>query len=127
MSSISFTTSGHFQDTERRLGRMAKADISAILNVYGKIGVEALKAHTPVDTSGTANAWSYEVAKKGRGWQLSWHNQNGSSDTPIAIMLQYGHGTGTGGYVPGRDYINPAIKPVFDEIKAAIWKEVGRR
>lgn len=124
---ISFQTSGSFQNTERRLKRMSKLDISRILNAYGALGVAALKAYTPVDSSATANAWYHKVTKTGSSWELSWHNQNGSTDTPIAIMLQYGHGTGTGGYVAGRDYINPAIRPVFDEIKTAVWKEVTRR
>ncbi|ADD80925.1 structural protein [Rhodococcus phage ReqiPepy6] len=123
---ISFETSGSFQNTERRLKRMSKPDIGRVLNTYGALGVAALKAYTPVDSSATANAWYHKVTNKGGSWELSWHNQNGSADTPIAIMLQYGHGTGTGGYVAGRDYINPAIRPIFDAIKSAVWKEVTR-
>lgn len=127
MAVISFQTSGHFRDTERLLNRMSRPDIATVLNHYGEIGVQALRAYTPIDSGITAESWYYEVSNNGGSWELSWLNQNGTTDTPLAIMLQYGHGTGTGGYVAGRDYINPAIKPVFDAIKTAVWKEVRRR
>ena len=124
---ISFESTGSFKNTQSRLQRMSKARIASVLERYGARGTAALRSATPVDTSATANAWSHEVSQMGRGWQLSWHNQNGSTGAPIAIMLQYGHGTGTGGYVAGRDYINPAIQPIFDKIAEDVWREVTRK
>ena len=110
---------------ELKLRKMSKMDVSKILDRYGKIGVAALQSATPIDTMMSAASWRYEVKKTGRFWSLSWHNQNTtSSGVPIVILLQYGHGTGTGGYVFGEDFINPAILPVFEQIKAAISREV---
>lgn len=124
---ITFESTGSFKNTETFLQRMSKRNISAILEKYGALGVEALRAATPVDTSLTSQSWTYKVSRKGPDWELSWHNQNGSSGAPIAILLQYGHGTGTGGYVAGEDYINPAIRPIFDQIAAEAWREVTRK
>lgn len=96
-----------------------------ILSRYGAKGVAALSSATPVDDGDTAASWSFEVEIGKNGAQIIWLNSNVTSQgTPIAIMLQYGHGTGTGGYVQGRDYINPAIRPIFDDIADAVWEEV---
>lgn len=122
--SISFTTTGSFEKTESFLRRMTKNQIASILESYGAIGTTALKSATPVDTGMTASAWTHKVTNKGGVWELSWHNQNGSNGVKIALLLQYGHGTGTGGYVSGRDYINPAIRPIFDKISNDVWREV---
>lgn len=95
--------------------------IRSVLNKYGQRGVAALQIYTPKDSGETANAWRYEIFNLG----IAWENTNTTSNgTPIAILLQYGHGTRNGGYVQGRDYINPALQPIFDEIADACWKEV---
>ena len=94
------------------------------LNSLGKKGVEALSAATPVDSSLTSKSWSYDFEKTKTSLVMRWYNSNVVNGVPIAIILQYGHGTGNGGYVEGRDYINPAIQPIFDEIAMAVWKEV---
>lgn len=121
---LEITTTGSFTNTDNFLNRMSKGDIFASLNAYAQRGVEALSAATPVDTGVTAASWSCEVEKSGESYSIRWINTNLAGSTPIAILLQYGHGTGTGGYVQGRDYINPAIQPIFDEIADSVWKEV---
>ena len=88
------------------------------------MGVAALQANTPVDSGATAASWDYRILATSRGLSIVWTNSNDAGGTPVAILLQYGHGTGTGGYVVGRDYINPAIKPVFDRIANDVWKVV---
>lgn len=125
--SISFSTTGSFDKTESFLRRMTKNRIASILESYGAMGTAALKGATPVETGATASAWTHTVSNSGGAWELSWHNQNGSNGVKIALLLQYGHGTGTGGYVSGRDYINPAIRPVFDKIADDVWREVTGR
>ena len=95
-----------------------------VLRKYGQAGVEALAAATPKDTGETAASWSYEIVQTRNGYSIFWNNSNVNRGVNIALILQYGHGTGTGGYVRGIDYINPAIRPVFDEIANAAWKEV---
>jgi len=96
----------------------------SILDKYGKIGVEALANATPVDTGETASSWNYSIEHGKNGASLTWNNSNINNGVPIAIIIQYGHGTRGGGYVQGRDYINPAMRPVFDEIADRVWKEV---
>lgn len=97
-----------------------------LLDKYGRDGVAALSSATPVDSGNTANSWYYEIENKKGQVRINFLNSNINQGVPIAIMLQYGHGTGTGGWVQGRDYINPAIQPVFDRILQDIWKEVTR-
>lgn len=121
---ISFTSSGSFKNTERFLKRMSKGDIFQSLNSFGEQGVVALSNATPVRTGRTADSWYYKVTKTRSTYSISWHNDNVVDGRPIAILLQYGHGTGTGGYVQGRDYINPSIRPVFDKIADEVWKAV---
>lgn len=116
--------SGNFKNTENFLNRMAKSDIFRCLEKYGQEGVAALSAATPVDTGLTASSWNYEIRKSKGSYSISWTNSNVLNGVPIAIILQYGHGTGTGGYVQGRDYINPAIQPIFDKIAEEAWREV---
>lgn len=115
---------GNFNNTERFLTRARKLDVRTILDRYGKEGVDALASATPVNTGLTASSWGYEVSVTKTGYSIAWTNSNVVDGVPIAIILQYGHGTGTGGYVQGIDYINPAIKPIFDEIEAGVWREV---
>ena len=121
---ISFKHSGGFDNLERLMGKFQVYDYVYILNSLGKKGVEALSAATPVDSSLTSKSWSYDFEKTKTSLVMRWYNSNVVNGVPIAIILQYGHGTGNGGYVEGRDYINPAIQPIFDEIAMAVWKEV---
>jgi len=97
----------------------------SILQRYGPIGVNALANATPKDSGLTALSWDYSIEKHGSGYDLNWFNTHENNGTVIAILIQYGHGTGTGGYVPPNDFINPAMKPVFDKIAEDIWKEVS--
>ena len=94
------------------------------LEKYAKQGVEALSSATPVDSGATASAWSYEIIQNGSGIIIGFNNSNINKGVNIAIILQYGHGTGTGGWVQGRDYINPAIQPIFDRLADEAWREV---
>lgn len=121
---ISFKHSGGFDNLERLMEKFQVYDYVYTLNSLGKKGVEALSAATPVDSSLTSKSWSYDFEKTKTSLVMRWYNSNVVNGVPIAIILQYGHGTGTGGYVEGRDYINPAIQPIFDEIAMAVWKEV---
>lgn len=121
---ISIESKGSFKNTEAFLNRMSKGDIFSALGQYGQEGVNALASATPVDSSKTASSWSYEVRKEGAKYSIIWSNDNIVDGQLIAILIQYGHGTGTGGYVQGRDYINPAIQPIFDRIANDIWKVV---
>lgn len=117
---------GNFNNTERFFKRATQANYLRILDKYGREGVTALATATPVDTGLTASSWSYEVIIRGGSFTITWSNSNVVNGVPIAIILQYGHGTGNGGYVQGLDYINPAIRPIFDKIAEEIWKEVTR-
>lgn len=125
MSVIRIRTRGSFKNTDRFLKKMDSGEhYDAIANVARR-GVDALSSATPMDTGLTSDSWSFEI-RKGRGTiEIAWTNSSTiRTGTPVVILLQYGHGTGTGGYVQGRDFINPAIRPVFDEIANAVWKEV---
>lgn len=115
---------GNFNRTERFLNGAKKLQIRNILDRYGREGVNALASATPIDSGKTADSWEYEVEMSGGSYAIYWSNSNVNQGVSIALILQYGHGTGTGGYVQGRDYINPAIKPVFDALADAAWKEV---
>lgn len=123
---IRFTHRGNFNKVEKFLNRVQGAKYLNTLSAYGQEGVNALAAATPVDSGATANSWTYEIERNAAMTKLSWLNTNVSGNVNIAIILQYGHGTGTGGYVQGKDYINPAIKPVFDKIAEEVWREVTR-
>lgn len=98
--------------------------IMRVLEQYGKAGVVALEKATPVESALTANSWNYVVEKTRSGYSITWTNTNLVDGVPIAILLQYGHGTGTGGYVQGQDFINPALRPIFDKISTEAWKAV---
>lgn len=121
---IGFTSSGSFKNIEGFLARIARNDIFDSLSVYGQEGVNALSKATPVDSELTAKSWYYEIKKEKDSWSIIWGNTNDAGGTPVAVLLQLGHGTGTGGYVVGRDYINPALKPIFDKIADEAWKAV---
>lgn len=122
--SITFSSNGSFKKTRRFLNKMSKRDIFKSLEKYGREGVNALANATPVDSSLTASSWNYEITRKRGTYSIVWTNSNTNRGTPIAILIQYGHGTGTGGYVQGVDYINPALRPIFERIAADVWKEV---
>lgn len=126
MSGIKITSKGDFSNVTRWLERAKEKLRLGILDKYGREGVSALSSATPVDSGVTAASWRYEIQNGPQGAKLSFHNDNINKGVNIAIILQYGHGTGTGGWVEGRDYINPAIQPLFDEIVENVWKEVTR-
>ena len=117
---ISLTSSGSFKKTESFLQAMLRGNVFNQLESYGQIGVDALAAATPVDTGLTANSWAYKITKTKGRHTIEWYNTNSN----VAILIQYGHGTGTGGYVQGRDYINPVIQPLFDQIANDVWEQV---
>jgi hypothetical protein len=123
---ISATSTGSFDKTTKFLQDMARINstVMSAMHECGQQGVNALSDHTPVSTGRTAHAWGYEVEGDAKGCSITWTNSDVESGFPVAIMLQYGYATGTGGYVQGRDYINPAIKPIFDQIADKIWKAV---
>lgn len=121
---ISFRHKGDFSKLTSYFEKLKEAARLGCLNKYGRAGVAALASATPVESGATAGAWSYKIENSSGSATISFHNTNRNKGVPIAIILQYGHGTGTGGWVEGRDYINPAIQPVFDQIVEAAWKEV---
>lgn len=123
---ISFSQKGDFANTKIYLDKIKKAVGSVNLERYGREGVNALSSATPVDSGLTASCWSYKVLNKGGTYSIEFYNSNIQNGVPIAIILQYGHGTRNGGWVQGRDYINPAIQPIFDKIASDAWKEVTK-
>jgi hypothetical protein len=123
---ITFTQKGSFKNTERYLSRLKQAQLFAVLEKYGSLGVAALSNATPVEYGLTAASWSYTIVQRPGYYSIRWHNSHNNKGVPIAILLQYGHGTGTGGYVQGRDYINPAVRPIFEQMANEAWKEVTK-
>lgn len=121
---ITLRKQGDFSKLTSHLEKLKKIARISILDEYGKKGVEALSAATPVDTGLTARSWYYKIEQSDGRATLSFFNSNIQNGVPIAIILQYGHGTGTGGWVEGRDYINPALRPIFDDLANNVWKEV---
>lgn len=121
---LSVTVSGHFDRTEGFLARLLRTDIRSKLEVIGKQGVSALTALTPKDSGTTASAWGYVVEGRNGVWSLSWTNSNINKGVPIAIILEHGHATGTGGWVRGRSYIPRALRPIIDKLADEAWKVV---
>jgi hypothetical protein len=121
---LTISQSGSFAKTERFLQRMVRGELYRKVEAYASDGTAALQAATPVDSGRTAASWSHEVEISRGGAKITWKNSHVNRGVNIAIILQYGHGTGTGGYVQGRDYINPAMRPVFDKIADGVWREV---
>lgn len=116
---------GRFKNTDRFFKNALQLDYRKIVDRYGQRGVEALRSATPKDSGTTADSWSYVVEEKEKGkLSICFKNSNIVDGINIAIILNYGHGTSKGVYVAGRNYINPAIQPIFDEIADNIWKEV---
>lgn len=120
---VNLSCKGTFKKTFKFLESIRLKNLDKILNKYGEKGVEALREATPKDSGHTADSWYYVVRITNTGFELTFNNSNVVNGVPIAIILQYGHGTRNGGYVEGRDYINPAIRPIFDEIAKKVWKE----
>lgn len=123
---IKFRHKGDFSKTYNSLRRSKKLDVLEILNRYGSAGVAALASATPVDSGKTASSWYYEIEQGRDTITITFNNSHFNDGVPIAVILQYGHGTGTGGWVEGRDYINPAIQPIFDKIASDAWREVTK-
>ena len=123
---ISFRQKGDFSKLSRYFERVKEAAKIGVLDKYGQEGVAALASATPVDSGQTANSWYYEIKRQNGSVSIVFNNSHVNKGVPIAIILQYGHGTGTGGWVQGRDYINPAIRPIFDRITEDAWKEVTK-
>jgi hypothetical protein len=119
------SSSGLFKNTERYLNKLSRGDYLNNLERYAKEGVAALSKATPIDSAETSTSWDFTIKRSRGSVSITWTNSHLTVDgEPVAILLQYGHATGTGGYVQGRDYINPAMKPVFDKIAANVRKEV---
>lgn len=123
---ITFRHKGDFSKLNRYFERVKEAAKVGVLDKYGRAGVAALASATPVKSGKTANSWTYEIERQNGSASIVFHNTNINQGVPIAIILQYGHGTGTGGWVQGRDYINPAIQPIFDKLADDAWKEVTK-
>ena len=122
---ITFTQKGDFEKTFKFFKKATGISKRQVLDAYGLMGVRALQNATPVDSGETAKGWYYTVSKTKTGYKITWRNSNTNKGIPIAILIQYGHATGTGGYVQGRDFINPAIRPVFDNMSESIRKELN--
>lgn len=123
---ISIKQKGNFSKTEKFLKKSFGRDYIAVLEKYAQQGVAVLSASTPLDSGLTAVSWSYEIIQENDTISIIWKNSNINKGVNIAIILQYGHGTRNGGYVSGRDYINPALQPIFDKMADDAWKEVTR-
>lgn len=123
---VTFRQKGDFSRTTRFFEKAKEIVHLGNLDKYGRAGVAALASATPVDSGKTASSWYYEIKNQNGVASISFLNSNVNQGVPIAIILQYGHGTGTGGWVEGRDYINPAIQPIFDQIANQAWEEVKR-
>ena len=122
---IRLKSRGSYDKTEKFLKKLTSDDLRSIMEKYGREGVSALSADTPLDSGVTASSWSYEIVQDSNSISLVFNNSNETkTGIPIVILLQYGHGNGRGGYVQGRDFINPAIQPVFDKLADEAWKEV---
>lgn len=124
MARVRYKVKGDLRKTRHFLEEVGKERYFRNLDALARKGVDALSSATPYDSGLTADSWSYEISRNGRGVSISWLNTNINNGVNIAVILQYGHGTGTGGYVQGRNYINPAIQPIMDEIAEDVWKEV---
>ena len=121
---IKFRHKGNFSKTIQYITKVEKKVSNADLDRFGQLGVEALRSATPIGTGETADSWGFDIKRKLGSVAIIWTNSNIVNGVPIAVILQYGHATNNGGYVQGNDYINPAIKPVFNQIVNDLWKEV---
>lgn len=126
MPSFSFSSTGSMDSFISWLQKAAKKDYSKILEPYARSGANALAAATPVRSGMAASSWGYEVKQDKDSVSVIWTNSDVENGFPVVIMLQYGYATGTGGYVAGRDFINPALRPIFEQIERDVWREVTR-
>ena len=122
---ITFKSRGDFNATTKFLKNAKESDITRIFEKYASEGTSALESNTPKDSGVTANSWSYTIVKTKRGASIYWTNSNMVDGVPLVILIQYGHGTRSGTFVQGKDFINPAMKPIFDKIAENLWKEVS--
>lgn len=123
---IEVKASGNFSKTTSRLERLKEIFRAGVFDKYGKMGVEALRKATPVDSGLTADSWRYKIETNATGTTIRWLNDNEVEGVNIAILIQYGHATKGGGYVPPNDFVNPAMKPIFDKIAKDAWEEVSK-
>lgn len=123
---ISYSYSGDFKWTKNFLANLKKRNFINKLDKYGQMGVDALREATPKDTGKTANSWYYEIEETRDSVTIRWLNSNTNRSIPIALLIQYGHATRDGGWISGKDYINPALKPIFDAIAKSAWEEVTK-
>ncbi|MBP5597174.1 MAG: HK97 gp10 family phage protein [Pseudobutyrivibrio sp.] len=123
---ISIKSKGDFSKTLRYFKKMQEVLNSGVLERYGQMGIDALRTATPVESGKTASSWGFTTETRGTSIKLIWTNSNVNDGCNIAILIQYGHGTGWGTYVEGTDYINPAMRPIFEEISQLVWKEVTK-
>lgn len=121
---IRYTVSGDTKRTEAFLDKMIRGDLYSRVDAVAKRGVQALQSATPRSSGETADSWTYEIVQTGGSTTVWFNNTHVVDGFNVAVGLQYGHATGTGGYVPGYDYINPALKPIFDDIANGVWEEV---
>lgn len=121
-----FVQKGNFEKTEKYLKKLATADLFDGVERLANAGLEALRNATPVDTGKTAESWSYKIIKEKGSYRIAYANSNVHDGVNIAILLQYDHGTGTGGFVEGINYINPALRPVFEDMIKNVWKEASK-
>ena len=121
---IRFVQKGNFNRTEKFLKKVSSKQFFRNLERYAQKGVDALASATPIDSGKTASSWNYEIRTGRNSVEIYWTNSNINKGVNIAVIIQYGHGTRNGGYVQGRDYINPAMRPIFDEIANSVWREV---
>lgn len=121
---FSFSSSGGWSKTEAFLRKMQKMNVDGVLQSAGQTGVKALSAATPKDSGRASTSWTFDIKKSSSSIEINWKNTDVEGGFQVALMIQYGHGTGTGGYISGRDYINPAMRPVFDQIAETVWKAV---
>ena len=126
MSMVKLSQSGNFKHTEKLLDNIFQLNIRKELDRFGKKGVEALRDATPKDTGKTSESWGYKIFVSKGSASITWTNSNSNDGVPIALVIQYGHGTRNGGYVHGVDYINPALQPIFKEIADEIWEKVTK-
>lgn len=126
MKMIQIKHKGSFKNTERFFNRVVSLNTYNILVKYAEEGLQALKAATPVDTGKTAASWNYKIEQNRKSTKIVWTNDNVSNGTPIALVIQYGHVTRNGVHIEGRDYINPALEPIFKNMANEVWREVGK-
>lgn len=124
---ITITSKGDFAKTFSFLNASKKINLNSILDKYGKEGVSLLSTNTPIDSGKTSTSWTYKIENSKGKTSINWYNTNVINGVNIAIILQYGHGTQNGGYISGRDYINPALLPLFNRMTNEIWKEVTNK